>query len=103
MMTPSIPPRSMAGSLIAPLACILMAGTAAAADVTYDRLVNPEPQNWLTVHHDYGAQRFSPLAIINKGNVKGLKLAFRSRGRRHLQQREPGGAAAGRGRLHVHG
>ena len=76
MMTPSIPPRSMAGSLIAPLACILMAGTAAAADVTYERLVNPEPQNWLTVHHDYGAQRFSPLAIINKGNVKGLKLAF---------------------------
>ena len=61
---------------LAILAGVLLAQTALAADVTYDRLVNPEPQNWLTVHHDYGAQRFSPLAIINKGNAKNLKLAF---------------------------
>jgi alcohol dehydrogenase (cytochrome c) len=27
-------------------------------------------------HHDYSAQRYSALAAINKGNVKGLRLAF---------------------------
>ena len=47
-----------------------------AADVTFDRLVHPEPQNWLMNHRDYGAQRFSPLDTINKSNVKNLKLLF---------------------------
>ena len=47
-----------------------------AADVTYERLENPEPQNWLTNHHDYASRRFSTLDAINKANVKGLKLAF---------------------------
>ena len=47
-----------------------------AADVTYERLLNPEPQNWLTNHHDFGAHRYSVLDIINKSNVKNLKLAF---------------------------
>jgi alcohol dehydrogenase (cytochrome c) len=47
-----------------------------AADVTYQRLVNPEPQNWLMNHHDYGSHRFSALDAINKSNVKGLHLAF---------------------------
>jgi alcohol dehydrogenase (cytochrome c) len=60
------------------LACVLLAGTAAvrAADVTYERLLNPEPQNWLTHHRDYAAQRHSPLDAINKSNVKTLRLAF---------------------------
>src|SRR5260370_38344986 len=60
------------------LACALLASTAAvrAADVTYERLLNPEPQNWLTHHRDYAAQRHSPLDAINKSNVKTLKLAF---------------------------
>ena len=49
---------------------------AAAADVTYERLVKPEPQNWLMNHHDYSAQRYSPLATINKDNAKNLRLAF---------------------------
>ena len=51
---------------------------AATADVTPDRLVNAdrEPQNWLMNHRTYNGQRFSPLAVINKGNVKGLHLAF---------------------------
>src|SRR5262245_56616371 len=47
-----------------------------AADVTYERLLKPEPQNWLMNHRDYGSQRFSPLDVINKSNVKNLKLAF---------------------------
>jgi len=51
---------------------------ALAADVTPDRLVNAdrEPQNWLMNHRTYDGQRFSPLARINKGNVKNLKLAY---------------------------
>jgi alcohol dehydrogenase (cytochrome c) len=56
----------------------LMSSTSAlrAADVTYERLLHPEPQNWLMNHHDFGSQRFSALDIINKSNVKNLKLAF---------------------------
>jgi alcohol dehydrogenase (cytochrome c) len=56
----------------------LLATTAAinAADVTYERLLNPEPQNWLHHHRDFGAQRHSPLEAINKANIKGLKLLF---------------------------
>jgi alcohol dehydrogenase (cytochrome c) len=58
--------------------CILAASPAPAADVTPERLLNPdkEPQNWLMNHRTYDGQRFSPLDTINRGNVKGLKLAY---------------------------
>ncbi len=59
----------LAGSVLAPAA-------AYAADVTPERLANPEPQNWLMNHRTYDGQRFSPLDKINKGNVKGLRLAY---------------------------
>ena len=49
---------------------------AVAAEVTPQRLLNPEPQNWLMNHRTYDGQRFSPLERINKANVKGLKLAY---------------------------
>ena len=64
--------------VFAAFTCALLAGATAvrAADTTFERLVNPEPQNWLTVHHDYSAQRFSALDAINRTNVKNLKLAF---------------------------
>ncbi len=70
-------PARCAG-VFAVFACALLAGASPvrAADTTFGRLVNPEPQNWLTVHHDYGAQRFSALSAINRTNVKNLKLAF---------------------------
>jgi alcohol dehydrogenase (cytochrome c) len=64
---------------------VLLTGTmlaagppALAADVTPDRLVNAdrEPHNWLMNHRTYNGQCFSPLARINKGNVKNLKLAY---------------------------
>ena len=60
------------------IAAALLAGTAqaGAADVTFERLRNPEPHNWLMNHHDYASQRFSALATINKSNVRSLKLAF---------------------------
>jgi alcohol dehydrogenase (cytochrome c) len=64
---------------------LLLGGAAAlatcpalAGDVTPDRLVNAdkEPQNWLMNHRTYDAQRYSPLAKVNKDNVKSLKLAY---------------------------
>ena len=64
------------------LAAALLGGTVAmawpgsAAEVTPQRLVNPEPQNWLMNHRTYDAQRYSPLDKINKTNVKSLKLAY---------------------------
>ena len=49
-----------------------------AADVTPERLINAdkEPHNWLMNHRTYDAQRYSPLARINKDNIKSLKLAY---------------------------
>jgi alcohol dehydrogenase (cytochrome c) len=57
---------------------MLAAVPALAADVTPQRLLNPdkEPQNWLMNHRTYDGQRFSPLARIDKGNVKNLRLAY---------------------------
>jgi alcohol dehydrogenase (cytochrome c) len=59
-------------------ASILAAAPALAADVTPERLANPdkEPQNWLMNHRSYDSQRFSPLARINKDNVKNLKIVY---------------------------
>src|SRR5262249_51097870 len=70
-------PATRAG-IVAAFTCVLLGSASAvhAADTTFERLINPEPQNWLTVHHDYSAQRFSPLNAINRTNVKNLKLAF---------------------------
>src|SRR5262245_11754633 len=50
----------------------LLAGNsmAGAADVTFERLRNPEPRNWLMNHGDYSAHRYSALERINKSNVK---------------------------------
>src|SRR5258707_3385405 len=60
------------------LAATMLASPALAADVTPDRLLNPdkEPQNWLMNHRTYDGQRFSPLARINRDNVKNLKFAY---------------------------
>src|ERR1700680_5213364 len=57
---------------------LFAAAPALAAEVTPERLANAdkEPQNWLMNHRTYDAQRFSPLARINKDNVKSLKLAY---------------------------
>jgi alcohol dehydrogenase (cytochrome c) len=74
------------------LAATVLTSPALAADVTPERLLNPdkEPQNWLMNHRTYDGQRFSPLARINKDNVKGLKLAYAvplagSRGREFIE------------------
>src|SRR3954462_657393 len=68
--------RSITFALIASTAITTL--PALAADVTHERLVNAdkEPHNWLMNHRTYDGQRFSPLARINKDNVKNLKLAY---------------------------
>src|SRR3954465_2054533 len=65
-------------SVLGPRGAALLASTAlaTAADVTPQRLANPEPQNWLMNHRTYDGQRNSPLTRINKDNVKNLKLAY---------------------------
>jgi alcohol dehydrogenase (cytochrome c) len=70
MTNRSIRNALLAGSMLA------LTGPALAAEVTPQRLADPEPQNWLMNHRTYDAQRFSPLARINKDNVKSLKLAY---------------------------
>ena len=58
------------------LGALVAAFPALAADVTPQRLTNPEPQNWLHNHHTYDGQRYSTLDKINRANVKDLKLAY---------------------------
>jgi alcohol dehydrogenase (cytochrome c) len=60
------------------LAGTVLAWPAMAADVTPERLLNAdrEPQNWLMNHRTYDGQRYSPLARINRDNVKNLKVAY---------------------------
>ena len=60
------------------LAATTLAAPAYAADVTPERLLNPdkEPQNWLMNHRSYDAPGFSPLTRINRDNVKNLKFAY---------------------------
>jgi alcohol dehydrogenase (cytochrome c) len=71
--------RRIGSIRIALLAGSMLAATPAlAAEVTPQRLLNPdkEPQNWLMNHRTYDGQRYSPLGRINKDNVKNLKLAY---------------------------
>jgi alcohol dehydrogenase (cytochrome c) len=71
--------RRIGSIRIALLAGSMLAATPVpAADVTPERLLNPdkEPQNWLMNHRTYDGQRFSPLARINRDNVKNLKFAY---------------------------
>jgi alcohol dehydrogenase (cytochrome c) len=68
--------KLLSAASLATVADILLASMSYAADTTYERLANPEPQNWLMHHHDYSGQRFSSLRAINRENVKGLRLKF---------------------------
>jgi hypothetical protein len=67
--------RSLRGLLLAGVV-MLTAAPAVGADVTPERLANPEPGNWLMNHRTYDAQRYSPLDKINKTTVRSLKLAY---------------------------
>src|ERR1700759_908156 len=67
--------RTIRNALLAGSA-LALAAPAIAAEGTPQRLANPEPQNWLMNHRTYDGQRHSPLTVINKDNVKNLKLAY---------------------------
>src|SRR3989442_13238632 len=69
---------ALAGVMPFAAVIVMAASTASAAELTPERLINAdkEPQTWLMNHRTYDGQRFSPLARINKGNVKNLKLAY---------------------------
>jgi alcohol dehydrogenase (cytochrome c) len=68
--------------VIGTIAGLLLMATAltpaCAADMTNERLLNPqrEPQNWILHHGNYQGHRFSLLKEINSGNAKDLKLAY---------------------------
>ncbi len=67
--------------LVSVLSSIGMAAIALpawAADTTAERLLNApkDGANWLMVHRDYDNSRHSPLADLNRGNAKDLKLKF---------------------------
>src|SRR5215467_9090844 len=44
--------------------------------VTQERLLDPNPEDWLMYSRTYDAQRFSPLKQINKQNVWQLRLVW---------------------------
>ncbi len=44
--------------------------------VTDAMLLNPEAGDWLMIRRDYHASSYSPLAQINAGNVKNLRLVW---------------------------
>jgi alcohol dehydrogenase (cytochrome c) len=57
---------------------VVSAGSLAAQQVTFDRILHPqsEPQNWLTYSGSVLGQRFSPLDQITTANVKNLELQW---------------------------
>src|ERR1700733_10578268 len=69
---------SLAGGLAASLLMATALVPARAADVTPERLLNPqrEPQNCMLHHGNYQGHRFSLLKEINADTVKNLKPVF---------------------------
>src|SRR5262245_50800038 len=63
------------GTAVCAVGCFLALPTLA-ADVTAERLAKPEAENWLHPHHDWSSTRFSTLNVINRDNVKNLRIAF---------------------------
>ena len=64
-------------TLVKPAAAAAAAPTSAAyRPVSDDRLVNPEPQNWLLLRGNYQGWMYSPLDQINVSNVKDLAHAW---------------------------
>ena len=64
-------------TLVKPAAAAAAAPTSTAyRPVSDDRLVNPEPQNWLLLRGNYQGWMYSPLDQINVSNVKDLAHAW---------------------------
>ncbi len=65
-------PKGVA-TLVAAAAFGLAASAADYSPVTDERLVSPEPENWLMYRGTYDSHGYSPLDAINTENVAGLK------------------------------
>ena len=63
--------RHVLGALLAGVAATGFA--AEYSTVTDERLLSPEPENWLMYRGTYDSQGYSPLDQINTENVAGLK------------------------------
>src|SRR6516162_9519403 len=70
--------KTIAGILMGSLMAATAVTPVLAADVTNERLLNPqrEPQNWILHHGNYQGHRFSLLKDINTDTVSNLKLAY---------------------------
>ncbi len=70
--------KSVMGNVIGALLMATALTPARAADMTNERLLNPqrEPQNWILHHGNYQGHRFSLLKEINADSVKNMRLAF---------------------------
>ncbi len=66
---------------------LIVASPTADAQVTYEDLLRPEPEDWLTYGRTYDSQRHSPLDEIDKSNVAELAPAwiYQVRGGRGLE------------------
>jgi hypothetical protein len=69
---------SVAGAFAGSLLVATALTPVRAADMTNERLLNPqrEPQNWILHHGNYQGHRLSALKEINAETVKNLKPAF---------------------------
>ena len=68
--------KSTGIALVLSCAALAVNSSSQAGEVTFERLRNPEPHNWLMVHRDYTSQRHSVLDQINTSNIKNMKLKF---------------------------
>jgi alcohol dehydrogenase (cytochrome c) len=70
--------KTLAGTLVGSFLLSTVLTPLRAADVTNERLLNPqrEPQNWILNHGNYQGHRFSLLKEIDTDAVKNLKLAY---------------------------
>jgi alcohol dehydrogenase (cytochrome c) len=70
--------KSLAGAIAGSLLMATALTPAGAADMTNDRLLNPqrEPQNWILHHGNYQGHRFSQLKEINTDTVSNMRLAY---------------------------
>jgi len=57
---------------------VLVTAQSSYTPVTDQRLVNPEPENWLLIRGNYQGWSYSPLDQINSSNVKRLGLVWTS-------------------------
>src|ERR1700677_2938455 len=70
--------KSLAGAIAGSLLMATALTPARAADMTNERMLNPqrEPQNWILHHGNYQGHRFSLLQDINSDTVKNMKRVF---------------------------